>query len=138
MSYEQYMKHSRNHRKDRFVQQCSGYGGSGESHQMTDEQFNSMELISFQRVVNEAEGMEFPIYVAESGGFWHVTTAAHLFATEIDSFETLLDFGVDMVEGFSKDDFLPKSVDERLGDAFGRSGLFITDNSAKEMDFEKE
>lgn len=27
MSYEQYMKHSKNHRKDRFYQQCSGYFG---------------------------------------------------------------------------------------------------------------
>lgn len=27
MAYEQYMKHSKNHRKDRFYQQCSGYFG---------------------------------------------------------------------------------------------------------------
>ena len=26
-NYEQYMKHSKNHRKDRFTQQCSGYFG---------------------------------------------------------------------------------------------------------------
>lgn len=27
MAYEQYMKHSRNHRKDRYYQKCSGYFG---------------------------------------------------------------------------------------------------------------
>lgn len=27
MAYEQYIKHSKNHRKDRFYQQCSGYFG---------------------------------------------------------------------------------------------------------------
>jgi len=27
MAYEQYMKHFRNHRKDRHYQQCSGYFG---------------------------------------------------------------------------------------------------------------
>ena len=138
MSYEQHMRHSRNHRKDRFVQQCSGYGGSGEAQRMTEEQARSVELISFQNIVYAAQGMEYPIYVVGSGGFWSLTTPANLFATEIDSFEELLDFGGDMVDGFLKKDFLPKSVDERLSGATERSGLSDVGNDMLDFEFEKE
>ena len=39
MSYGQYMKHWKNHRKDRHYQQCSGYAGDGKCDApMTNEQ----------------------------------------------------------------------------------------------------
>lgn len=132
------MKHFKNHRKDRFVQQCSGYGGSGESHRLSDTQLDRLALDSFKSVVTKAQEMEFPIYVAESGGYWHVTASVHLFATEIVSFEDLLDFGVDMVVGFSKEEFLPKSVDARLQAAFERSALSDVKKSTTDIDFERE
>ena len=92
MSYEQAMKHSRNHRKDRFVQQCSGYAGNGESEQMPEEKRRQLELETFAKL-KELPAEAYPIYIARSGGYyWHETMEQHLFATRIDSPKALEKF----------------------------------------------
>lgn len=100
MSYEQHMKHSKNHRKDKFYQQCSGYSVNGESQQLNDEEFNQLELNSFIKVVEEAKSAEFPIYIVHPGGFYCMTTSNNLFAEKINTYEDLIQVGVDCVEGF--------------------------------------
>lgn len=92
MSYEQAMKHSRNRRKDRFVQQCSGYAGNGESEPMTEERRRELELETFAKL-KKLPAEAYPIYIARSGGFyWHETMEQHLFSTRIDSPEALEKF----------------------------------------------
>lgn len=136
MSYEQHMKHFRNHRKDRFIQQCSGYGGSGESRELAAAQWDQLALDSFNTVVAEAQNMEFPIYVAESGGYWHMAPATHLFAEKIESFDSLLVFGEDYVDGFSRGNF-SESIDSLLSSAAERSSV-TADNNKSTFDFGKE
>lgn len=98
MSYEQAMKHSRNHRKNRFVQQCSGYAGNGESEPpMTEEKRQQLELETFARL-KEIPKEAYPIYIANSGGwYWYETTERNLFATRIETPAELEQFGKDMV-----------------------------------------
>lgn len=93
MSYEQAMKHSHNHRKDRFVQQCSGYAGNGESEPpMPEEKRRQLELETFARL-KELPAEAYPIYIARSGSYyWHEATEQHLFASRIDSIEELEKF----------------------------------------------
>ena len=95
MSYEQAMKHSRNHRKDRFVQQCSGYAGDGVSQQMSEAQIKGMEIHSFiELLVNAKEEQEmFPIYIANSGGLYHIVPENHLFGHRIEKYAELVEFG---------------------------------------------
>ncbi len=97
MSYEQAMKHSKNHRKDRYYQQCSGYAGNGECEDISEEAKRKCELDSFAKLIEIPEE-SFPIYIANSGGYyWHETTERNLFATRIENRAELEQFGKDMV-----------------------------------------
>lgn len=90
------MKHNRNHRKDRFVQQCSGYCGNGESEPIPEESKLKAEMESFRRL-KEIPKDEYPIYIANSGGwYWHETSERHLFATRIDSPDELERLGKEL------------------------------------------
>ena len=67
MSYEQHMKHYRNHRKDRFYQQCSGYAGDGKCDApMTNEQLWAIERESFARMLEAAKTFPFPAHVFQT------------------------------------------------------------------------
>ena len=57
MAYEQYMKHSRNHRKDRYYQQCSGYFGKSLNELEEEEKIKETKYYIIDRdnkVVKEA------------------------------------------------------------------------------------
>ena len=93
MSYEQAMKHSRNHRKDRFHQQCSGYGGNGDSQPITVEQGKKIEKESWAKLLEAAKNFPFPAHIFQSGWFWRISDKPNLFSTEVKSYEELLKFG---------------------------------------------
>lgn len=102
MSYKQHMKHWRNHRKDKSVQQCSGYSGNGVSHQLSEEQFKRLEITSFMRLIEEAKALPFPVYVACSGGYYYFTAPNHLTGAKIENYQDLIQFGKDYVSGFGE------------------------------------
>lgn len=94
MSYEQHMKHYRNHRKDRFYQQCSGYAGDGKCDApMTNEQLWAIERESFARMLEAAKTFPFPAHVFQTGGFWRITDKPNLFSTEVKTYDELVEFG---------------------------------------------
>lgn len=96
MSYEQAMKHSRNHRKDRFVQQCSGYGGNGVSHQMSEAQIEQNKVNSFIKLLANLKGSkDFPVYISNSGsyGFFYTVPKTFLGGHKIESYAELVEFG---------------------------------------------
>lgn len=96
MSYEQAMKHSRNHRKDRFVQQCSGYAGNGVLHQMSEAQIEQNKVSSFiELLANLKDSPDFPVYISNSGsyGYFRVVSEKYLFGHRIESYAELVEFG---------------------------------------------
>lgn len=98
MSYEQHMKHYRNHRKDRFYQQCSGYAGDGKCDApMTNEQLWAIERESFARMLEAAKTFPFPAHVFQTGGFWRITDKPNLFSTEVKTYDELVEFGKNYV-----------------------------------------
>ena len=101
MSYEQHLKHWKNHRKDKAVQQCSGYSGNGASHQLTEDQFKKLELSSFKRLLEEAKSVKFPVYIACTGGYYHFTDPKHISGARIENYQDLIQFGRDYVTGFA-------------------------------------
>jgi len=102
MSYEQAMKHSKNHRKDRFYQQCSGYAGDGEPQYapITEEQEERNSYSSMCKLLMSVT--VFPLYIAQDKwGFWGVVPHNHIGGTLIESSQELIDFareyaGVDL------------------------------------------
>lgn len=105
MSYEQAMNHSRNHRKDRFIQQCSGYGGDGISHQMSEAQIERNKVNSFIELLENLKGSpDFPVYISNSGsyGIFRIVSEKYLFGYKIESYAELVDFGEKYVLGKEK------------------------------------
>lgn len=87
MSYEQHISHWRNHRKDKAVQQCSGYGGAG----ISEPSASNIEQASFDAIV--AGTKSYPICIAQgSGGVWYTTDLHNSFGTVINSKEELVRF----------------------------------------------
>lgn len=91
MSYEQHMKHWGNHRKDRYYQQCSGYGGNGVETVMSDETIAKLEVESMRKILTTHH--EFPIYIRQCGaGYWCTVSEKDWFGTEIVDMEHLIQF----------------------------------------------
>lgn len=90
MSYQQAMRHFRNHRKDRFNQQCSGPIREP-SELKTPEQMRTVEICSLERIAETAEN--YPIYIKPvSDGIYVTTSGRDSFATKITSRDELNDF----------------------------------------------
>lgn len=102
-NYEQHMKHWKNHKKDRYYQQCSGYGGAGIVDDKEKMQTKNKEEESFKQILVEAKNVFFPIYIASSGGYWFFCDKNNLFGTMIASYEELKQFGRDYV--FNENDY---------------------------------
>lgn len=86
------MKHWRNHRKDRFFQQCSGSAGEP-SAQPDKGEMEDWERKSFLALINETEDDQFPIFIRQgSGGIWSTTTEKDCFGHKIESQAELLKF----------------------------------------------
>lgn len=97
-NYSQYMKHWKNHKKDKYRQQCSGYGGSGKSEQTTEEQRRQLTVNCFEKVINETGKDDFPIYICIHGdGYVSVCDERNLFGKKINSYEELSQFGRDYI-----------------------------------------
>lgn len=99
MSYEQHMKHYRNHRKDRHCQQCSGYFGDGKCEEVppTLEELREIEVKSFATVLEAAKSFSFPAHVFKAGRFWVISDKPNLYSTQVNSYEELLEFGENCV-----------------------------------------
>lgn len=97
MSYEQAIRHSKNHRKDRFVQQCSGYFGDGyqNEYHISQEEFSENSKKSMEEILEAAN--EFPVYLRQQTlvGTWELVPSNHLFGHEIKSREELEVFAKD-------------------------------------------
>ena len=97
MSYEQAMRHSKNHRKDRFVQQCSGYFGGGgfSGHYLPGEEIAANSEKSMREILETVN--EFPVYLHQQTwvGIWELVPSNHLFGHEIKSREELEQFARD-------------------------------------------
>ena len=94
--YEHAMRHTRNHRKDRFLQQCSGYFGDGEpdGFQMSEDVFADLSAKSMEKILKAVK--EFPIYLhQQKTGEWELVPKNHLFGQEIGSPEELARFASD-------------------------------------------
>ena len=95
MSYEQAMRHSKNHRKDRFTQQC-GDPTHEPGEPLTPEQVRANEIRSLERIVERET--EYPIYITQvSGGIYVTADERNSFATKIESRDELNDFIRDFV-----------------------------------------
>ncbi|MCQ4992016.1 hypothetical protein NE539_01720 [Flavonifractor plautii] len=96
MSYEQAMRHTKNHRKDRFCQQCSGYFGDGtpEGFQLPEEVFSDLSAKSMEKILGAVK--EFPVYLHQKKtGEWELVPKNHLFGQEIGSLGELAQFASD-------------------------------------------
>lgn len=95
MSYEQAMRHSRNHRKDRFTQQCGGPVHEPDAMR-TPDQTRANELCSLERIAEREQ--DYPIYIKPlSGGVYVTVSERDSFATKIESRDELNDFIRDFV-----------------------------------------
>ena len=94
-NHDQAMKHWKNHHKDRFYQQCSGYAGDGKCEQApkTNEEFCALERESFAKVLEAAKTYQFPVHVFQTGGIWRITDKPNLFSTEVKTYDELVEFG---------------------------------------------
>jgi len=96
MSYDQALKHWKNHRKDRFFQQCSGPTPEGceTTHIVPSEEELSVD--SMKAIL--ASATEFPIYIAQYRlGYWYTTAMNCVGSTRIESREALEQFAEDYV-----------------------------------------
>lgn len=98
MSYGQYMKHWKNHRKDRHYQQCSGYAGDGKCDApMTNEQMWAIERESFEKLLEEAKTFPFPVHIFQIGLYWRISNEPNLRSCEVKTYEELVQYGRDYV-----------------------------------------
>lgn len=91
MSYEQHIKHSHNHRKDRFYQQCSGYSHtfSNNSKTVSYDGCDELSKTSINRLLSDIK--EYPIYIRQySGGIWLTCNKNDCFGRMIKSKEHLM------------------------------------------------
>ena len=89
--YRKYMKHWKNHRKDRFIQQCGGPLHDAEDKR--PECTVNLERQSFEYLMGSLKCDDFPIYVTQgSGGIWSFTNERNCFGTKIDSMEDMRRF----------------------------------------------
>lgn len=102
-NYEQHIKHWKNHRKDRYTQQCSGYFGDGPS-QIKEDELEKKEAESFRNLLKKAKSAAFPIWIAQSGGwFWFICDEKNMFGNKICNYEDLKRFGEQFV--FNENDY---------------------------------
>ncbi len=93
MSYEQYMKHSKNHRKDKYHQQCSGYTNfarRSDVETMSNQANLRLETESMKKILQAKH--TFPIYITQSGYYWCVVPDTHYFGIRINNTDELMRF----------------------------------------------
>lgn len=90
MSYDQAMKHWKNHRKDKFFQPCSP-NWTNESWTVSADMFDHLSQESMKKIVRTEH--QYPIYLAQDKmGQWGVVPKNHFASVEIHSIEELFKF----------------------------------------------
>lgn len=89
--YDQHMKHFRNHRKDRFFQQCSGPTREP-GKAPTPEQAEDIERRSILYIMENTKEEEYPIFIRQGGGMWCTTCEKDCFGERIENRDHLLRF----------------------------------------------
>lgn len=86
------MKHWKNHRKDRFFQQCSGPAHEPETARAAGQE-EDLERSSFLSLVEKIGDDQFPAFIRQiSGGMWTTTNEKDCFGHRIESRDELLRF----------------------------------------------
>lgn len=100
MSYEQVMKHNRNHRKNRFYQQCSGYFGKIDLPYPTysEEKAKDIRAKSFQKILNATH--DYPIFIAYDERYetFDIVPSNHIAGYRINSYDELLEYKKNYVD----------------------------------------
>lgn len=99
MSYEKAMKWNKTHRKG-VPNLYMGFdtGITIEEPKFSAEQQKESEVESFTRLIGECSDTKFPIYIAESKGFWFITNERNLFGNKIENYEQLIKFYNDYIK----------------------------------------
>lgn len=96
MSYDQAMKHWKNHRKDRFFQPCAGPVFTRTGYQTGSEIEDRRSIESMSRILTEDHG--FPIWLKQDSlGFWYEVPSNDIAGALIESREALEQFAEDYV-----------------------------------------
>lgn len=95
-NYNQHMKHWKNHRKDRFTQQCAG-----PQHNPNVTFLHCPAEVarkSFEMLMDSVKCDDFPVYVKQgSGGMWSFTNERDSFGTKINDMGEMRKFYHDCV-----------------------------------------
>lgn len=91
MSYNQAMKHWKNHRKDKYFQPCSGPVVSHVDYSCSQDEEDRRAFESMNKILSEDH--QFPIYLwKDKIGFWEIVPRNHIACSEIMSREDLESF----------------------------------------------
>ena len=94
MSYNQAMKHWKNHRKDRYFQQCFFVFSDSENLAVSESKMQKLSKASITKIIETEHA--YPLYVYQNAiGIWEVVPQNHLFGTKIEYFEVLKSFAND-------------------------------------------
>lgn len=88
MSYDQAMKHWKNHRKDRYFQQCSFASSGGGHDTLTESKAQELSKTSIAKIIETVH--DYPLFIRQySIGVWSIVPKNDLFGTKIESEEEL-------------------------------------------------
>lgn len=94
MSYNQAMKHWKNHRKDKYFQPCAAPVNENGSFRISEEKFKELSKETIDKIISDADS--FPLFIHQDlSGAWSIVPPNHLFGAEIDSHEQLINFAID-------------------------------------------
>lgn len=100
MSYSQSVNHWKNHRKDRFVQQCSGYFGSQSDRKSLSDIADTEQRNSHSSMILILKNQRiFPFYIFQDNmGIWQSVPKNHISGHCINSMEELQEFAKEYAE----------------------------------------
>lgn len=90
--YNQAMKHWKNHRKDKFFQQCAAPVASLQYPYLSEKEIRKRSNESLEVLLEQV--VDFPVYVHQDQwiGTWEMVPPNHLFGTKIASRNELIAF----------------------------------------------
>lgn len=97
MSYDQSMKHWKNHRKDKYFQPCAAPANEISEkniEELSEEISKELSKATIDKIISGAD--RFPLFIHQDlSGAWSIVPPNHLFGTKIESHEQLVNFAID-------------------------------------------